>query len=106
MTAGMRTQYDFRVNDRVVITEPTHALAGAHGTVREPPPEVIESTGPWFGHAKLTSSSLGLVVLIWVEIARTQSSLTSEPCEAAAIAAEHLTLTSRPQPTGLVSQQT
>jgi hypothetical protein len=57
----------FREGDRVVVSPDFFWAKEAKGTVRKPPPEVIQIGGPWNGLTRVERSALGENIVYWVE---------------------------------------
>ena len=54
----------FREGGRVVVSPD---FFWAKGTIREPPAEVIQISGPWNGLTRVEHSALGENIVYWVE---------------------------------------
>lgn len=57
----------FREGDRVIVSIAFFWAKQATGTVRKPPAEVIQISGPWNGLTRVERSELGENIVYWVE---------------------------------------
>lgn len=57
----------FRLNDRVRVSSEFFWAKGAYGTISEPPPEVVQLSGPWEdGLTRQEKSAVGVAKVYWV----------------------------------------
>jgi hypothetical protein len=62
----------FREGKIVIVSSEFFWAKGARGTVRQPPPEVIQISGPWNGLTRVERSALGENIVYWVEFDQPQ----------------------------------
>ena len=88
----MQLNKNYKLGNRVKVTEPGHCFQGAVGTVSEPPLALKQEHG-WtsFKHTNDVDYT-GSVALYWIWFDEPQVSPVSDQfCEAAAIGENHLT---------------
>ena len=88
----MQPNLKYKLGNRVRVTEQGHCFQGAVGTVSEPPPSLKNEQG-WtsFNHT-IAVDCIGFVTLYWISFDKPQLHESADlPCEAAAVAVDHLT---------------